>query len=82
MAEYLQPFGNKLTVEEKRELFSIRNRMVDIPDNFPKGKTEFKCICGEKENMSHLYKCELLRQKKEINLEYEKIFNGTINQQI
>ena len=82
MAEYLQPFGNKLTVEEKRELFSIRNRMVDIPDNFPRGKTEFKCICGEQENMSHLYNCELLSEKKEKRLEYEKIFNGTINQQI
>ena len=81
MAEYLQPFGNKLTVEEKRELFSIRNRMVDIPSNFPKGRKEFKCLCGEKENMKHIYQCELLSQKKEKSFEYEKIFNGTINQQ-
>ena len=39
MAEYLQPVGNNLTVAEKKDLFSIRNRMVDIPNNFPKGKT-------------------------------------------
>ena len=38
MAEYLQPFGNNLTVTEKRNLYSIRNRMVDIPSNFPKEK--------------------------------------------
>jgi hypothetical protein len=35
MAEYLQPFGNKRTVAEKRELFSFRNRMVTT---FPKEK--------------------------------------------
>ena len=82
MAEYLQPFGNKLTVAEKRDLFSYRNRMVNIPSNFPKGKTEYTCICGEKENMKHIYNCELLSEKKEQGLDYEKIFNGTINQQI
>ena len=82
MAEYLQPFGNKLTVAEQRDLFSIKNRMVDIPSNFPKGKTEFKCICGEIENMNHIYNCELLSEKKEQSLDYEKIFNGTIKQQV
>ena len=82
MAEYLQPFGNKLTVAEKRDLFSYRNRMVNIPSNFPKGKTEYTCICGEKENMKHIYNCELLSEKKEQGVDYEKIFNGTINQQI
>ena len=82
MAEYLQPFGNNLTVTEKRNLYSIRNRMVDIPSNFPKEKTEFQCICGEKENMEHIYNCELLSDKKEQRIDYENIFNGTIKQQM
>ena len=34
------------------------------------------------ENIKHIYNCELLSEKKEQGLDYEKIFNGTINQQI
>ena len=56
--------------------------MVNIPSNFLKGKTEYTCICGEKENMKHILNCELLSEKTEQGLDYEKIFNGTINQQI
>ena len=82
MAEYLQPFGNKLTVEEKQNLFSIRNRMVNIPRNFPKGETEYPCICGETENMGHIYNCEILSERKTRILKYEKIFDGTMDQQI
>ena len=62
--EYLPPFGSNLTVAEQRDLFSFRNRMVDIPNNFPKGKTEFKCIGREIENMKHIYNCEPLSEKK------------------
>ena len=36
MAEYLQPFCNELSLEPKREMFSIRNRMNNIPEIFPK----------------------------------------------
>ena len=64
MAEYLQPFDNNLSVAEQRDLFSIRNRMVDIPSNFPKEKTEFKYICGEIQNMKHIYNCELRKKNK------------------
>ena len=56
--------------------------MVNIPGNFPKGETEYPCICGETENMGHIYNCEILSEIKTQNLEYEKNFNGTINQQI
>jgi hypothetical protein len=35
MSEYLQPINNELSTEQKREMFSIRNRMLDIPYNFP-----------------------------------------------
>ena len=32
--------------------------------------------------MNHIYNCELLSEKKEQSLDYEKIFNGTIKQQV
>ena len=59
-------------------MFSVKNRMVDIPDNF--GKVE-KCACGQKENMSHIYSCTQLN-KEEMILPYEKIFNGNTKEQI
>ena len=60
MAEYLQPKNSQLTVDGKQRLFSVRNCMTDIPNNFPKTKTRIMCWCGEPEDMAHIYNCELL----------------------
>ena len=38
----------------------VKNRMVRIPANFPKPNTEYKCVCNEKEDMQHIYCCEIL----------------------
>ena len=54
MAEYLLPFNNKLTIEQKREMFAVKYSMVDIPANFT-SKNETKCVCGETEEMIHMY---------------------------
>ena len=55
MAQYLAP--NKfLTIDEQRQLFAVRNRMVDIPSNFcTKENNLSKCVCQEKEDMQHIY---------------------------
>jgi hypothetical protein len=55
MSEYLKPTNNQLEIIGKQEMFEVRNRMTDIPDNFPKPNLENKCICGDKENMIHIY---------------------------
>ena len=78
MAEYLLPFNDKMSIDEKQRMFSVKNRMVDIPDNF--GKVE-QCACGQTENMSHIYSCTYLN-KEEIILPYEKIFDGNMSEQI
>ena len=58
MAEYLLP-DDCLTIENKRQLFSIRNRMIDISSYFSsKQKTMSLCFCGSKENMKHIYECK------------------------
>ena len=82
MAEYLKPTNDKLTISEKQEMFSARNRMTEIGYHFPKPNTENICICGEKEDMVHIYNCELINQEKKPNLKYENIFNGDIQKQI
>ena len=78
MKEYLLPYNDRINIEEKQKMFEIRNRMVDIPANF--GNSEI-CICGNEENMSHIYSCEYLNMK-EITSAYEKIFNGNLSEQI
>ena len=43
MAEYLMPNDEQLTIEGQRYIFSMRNRMVYVPVNFPKNQSEVKC---------------------------------------
>ena len=82
MAEYLQPYNKYLTVEENRGIFEIRNRMVNISYNF-KSNSEEKCKCGDIEDMSHIYECEILSIKNnQTKIAYKKIFNGNISEQI
>ena len=55
MAEYLMPGYQNITLDEQRSIFSLRNRMVNIPSNFPKGENEVTmCPCGKTETMSHI----------------------------
>ena len=63
MSEYLLP-NNELNIENQQKLFAIRNKMVNIPSNFTaREKNYSKCICGEKENMEHIYVCENLNSE-------------------
>ena len=81
MAEYLKPYGNILTISDKRYIFSMRNRMVQIPTNFPlKDKnTDENCKkCGKKENMKHIYMCSLRKENTEEK--YEMIFGENLEQ--
>ena len=81
MAEYLMPFNNILNIEEKQKLFEVRNRMINIPFNFS-SKSEYECKCGKKEDMEHIYICEIYNEEDRPILPYVKIFNGNLNQQI
>ena len=64
MSEYLLPFNNNLTIEEKCEIFAVRNRMVNNPFNFSPN-CEYKCECGEKEDMNHIFQCELYNKDED-----------------
>ena len=77
MAEYLLPHNKEMNNEEKQNTFAIRNDMVEIPDNYGKVET---CICGKKEDMKHVYSCDML-SKEEIEIQYENIYNGNIHNQ-
>ena len=81
MQEYLLPFNNSLTTEQKCELFAIKTRKINIPDNFS-SKSEYKCACGKPENMQHIYHCEQFNEQIEPIVPYERIFNGKLKEQI
>ena len=80
ISEYLMP-NNLLTIDDKRKLFSIRNKMENIPSNFSsKQNNVSKCFCGETEDMKHIYVCKYSNDE-EILVEYEKIFCGNLSEQ-
>ena len=79
MADYLMPNRENLTIKDKRYIFAIRNRMIQIPDNFPlknRNLVENCIICGEKENMQHLYSCKWDQENEKY--EYENIFGNNL----
>jgi hypothetical protein len=83
MSEYLLPTNEKLTIDEKRKLFAVKNKMTDIPSNFPQGRSnpETLCYCGQREDMKHIYECDIYNEG-EVLPNYEEIYNGEINEQI
>ena len=81
MADYLLPHDEILSISDQREIFSIRNRMILIPANFSSHTIEYKCECGEKENMRHIYVCTYWNRTNESD-DYEWIFTDNVKQQI
>ena len=81
MAEYLLP-TTTLTICEKQQMFAVKNRMKEIPVNFSKPNIANKCICEQQEGMKHIYQCEVMNNGEEPEVEYEKIFEGNISEQI
>ena len=80
MAEYLLPQNENLSIEEQQYIFSIRNRMIPIENNFSVTGKERPCICGEVKTMKHIYTCKKLNEE-EIFIEYEEIFTENVKNQ-
>ena len=80
MEEYLLPLNNKLSIDQKREVFAVKKAMIDIPANFT-SKNETKCECGKLEDMEHIYGYEQLNNKTP-EISFRKIFEGNLKQQI
>ena len=76
MAEYLLP-NEQFSITEKRQIFAIRNRMVNIENNFRGKNIRKKCFCGNIEDMKHIYSCKIFNIKDK-NIEYENIYGEDI----
>ena len=82
MSEYLQPGYENISRNEQLSIFSIRNRMIEIPANFPLRNIKEICQCGNEETMKHLYICEYLNNDYENEKPiFEKIFEENIIEQ-
>ena len=76
-AEYLMP-SDHLKNEERKRIFSIRNKMINIPANFvSRGKNTNKCICTQTEDMEHIYKCIILNEQTP-EIKFEEIYGDNI----
>ena len=74
MSEYLLPSTPALTIEERQRLFAMKNKMVDIPNHFPKSDIRTRCSCRMIEDMNHIYEYELFNTNNQKNiLPYNKI---------
>ena len=82
MSDYLLPENRLLTIVEKQRSFGVKNRVTNIPSNFATNNTDYKCFCGKKDDMKHIYYCDILSEEKDKILNFEKIYNGTVMEQI
>ena len=80
MSIYLSPSEYKVNISEKIEIFKIRNRMINIFDNFPSRDLPKYCQAGCQnivEDMKHIYMCQKLNSAKK-NVEYENIYTNNM----
>jgi hypothetical protein len=80
MSEYLLPNNLNLSIDEKINLFALRNKMINVPSNFQKSEEFVECLCGEKETMEHIYHCESFKIENN-RLPYQKLYCGTLSEQ-
>ena len=80
---YLLPIDS-LSLDMKRKMFQFRTRMNMIPSNFSSTNLDLMCEqpCDEKITNEHIYECKILNKNEQNELDYKKILNGTINEQI
>ena len=50
----------------------MRNRMLPIPSNFPTKEIDWKCFCGQTEDMKHIYDSECW-ETENVVIPHEKI---------
>ena len=83
MADYMMPNEAKMTINDQRNIFAMRNRMVLIPSNFSENNLKEVCVCGHEANMKHLYICEYWNDGNILEkIPYDKIFSDNVSEQL
>ena len=53
--------------------------MFEISENFPWKHMKNEGVCSQKEDMLHIYNCEILSDEGKPTLKYEIIFGDNLN---
>ena len=86
----LQPYltSDKLTTREKKLLFSLRTRSIDVKRNY-KNKFKFNMSCSlcrddsQEETETHLLECsKIITKINTKDVKYEDIFSENIDKQV
>ena len=79
-AEYLLPCSG-LLLDDQRKIFSLRNKMVKIVNNFSSIKQA--CPCGEIDSLQHIYICNLFSENENTEVTpFEEIYSNNISKQV
>ena len=60
----------------------MRIKMTTIPNNYLQKRQKLKCVCGEDEEMEHIYQCKILNKNKKTEIRYEEIYGNNLYKQI
>ena len=83
--KYLQPNSCKIRKEEAQLIFKLRCRTVRVKRNLKGMFDDMNCTaCGlEEETQEHVLICsKLTNNKGDMNVKYEKLFNGTVSEKL
>ena len=78
MSEYLLPNEIIFSNEIKRKYLLCKIRWLTSQTTFPK-KKEWKCQCGDIENMEHVNSCKILNPE-ETEINFEEIYSENVKQ--
>ena len=77
----MRPNEYNLSIDDKKELFAIRNGMIEIKEKFSNMNIRTECICGATEDMIHIFNCSILN-KEESKCELKDIYKNDMKYQI
>ena len=85
MQKYLKPYRCNMNIEDGQLIFKLRCKITNAKMNLKGMYDNLECTaCGlEEETQEHIINCTKLNENKlEKNVNYEKIFNGTVHEKI
>ena len=80
MKDYLRANKYIKSVHEKREIFKIRTRMIEISENFKNRYKSMNCQMGCKsvEDIKHVLECKIIGNEEKCDIDL--IYNGNIKE--
>ena len=69
-----------LSFQDQIDIFSFRSRMNNLEYNFAGNNCLQVCVCKHQMTNEHLYSCTIINTEEKCNIPYNKLFNGTLQE--